>query len=220
MNFEFINQSGPLFLQGACMTIRLWLGAVFVSFMVGIALGIVQCRRMRVVWLSPLCDVMTFVLRGVPFYVQLLIVYFILPDLVGINLSPVIAGMLSLGLCSAAYISQIVRGGFDSIVVEQWEASEVLGFNTFQTLRYVIMPQVLKITVPMIAGECDQILKSTSVISTIGVFELTKAGMNIVATEMQVVAAYSLVAVIYLGLSTVLNTVSRLLERRFYYGTR
>lgn len=202
------------------MTIRLWLGAVFVSFMVGIALGIVQCRRMRVVWLSPLCDVMTFVLRGVPFYVQLLIVYFILPDLVGINLSPVIAGMLSLGLCSAAYISQIVRGGFDSIVVEQWEASEVLGFNTFQTLRYVIMPQVLKITVPMIAGECDQILKSTSVISTIGVFELTKAGMNIVATEMQVVAAYSLVAVIYLGLSTVLNTVSRLLERRFYYGTR
>ncbi len=220
MNFDFINQSGPLFLQGACMTIKLWLGAVFVSLLVGTVFGLIRCRRLRIAWIASLCDAITFVLRGIPFYVQLLIFYFVLPDLVGINLSPVFAGVISLGLCSAAYMSQMVRGGLDSIADEQWEAASVLGLKTFQTLLYVMMPQVLRTIIPMIAGECDQILKSTSVISTIGVFELTKAGMNIVATEMQVVAAYSFVAVIYLGLSTVLNIASRLLERRFYYGTR
>ena len=159
-------------------------------------------------------------LRGIPFYVQLLIAYYAVPDLFGFNISPVLAGIISLGLCSAAYVSQIVRGGINAIPIEQWEAAFVLGLNRMQTLWYVILPQVMRIIVPMLAGECDQLLKSTSIISTIGVIELTRAGMNIVAREMQVVPVYIAIALLYLMIFTLFNMITKFFEGRFSYDYR
>ena len=165
-------------------------------------------------------DAITFVLRGVPFYVQLLIAYFVLPDLLGVNLSPFVTAVSSLGLCSAAFVSQMVRSGINSIPSGQWEAAAVLGYTTVQTLRYIILPQMVRNVLPAITGELDQLLKSTSIIATIGVLELTRLGMNIVAREVAPVSIYLTVAVMYLAISSGLNGVSSRIERRLCYDNR
>ena len=214
--YTTITQSAPVLMQGMLTTITLWLIAVVLSLSIGTVLGIVRCRRGRIALLSPLLDVITFVLRGIPFYVQLLISYFLLPDLLNINLPSFAAASLSLGLCSAAYLSQIVRGGIDALPVGQWEAAQVLGYSQPQTLRYIILPQMIRNILPALGGEFDQLLKTTAVVSAIGVLDLTRAGMNIIAREMNPIMMYSIIALCYLFMSSLLNGVTALLERRLW----
>jgi len=219
MNSMVLIESVPLLMQGMLMTLKLWIGAAAVALSCGIIWGILRTDRIRIVCISPMLDAITFILRGIPFYVQLLIAYYVLPDLFQVSISPEMAGIISLGLCSAAYVSQMVRAAVNAIAGEQWEAAWVLGFSMIQTVWYVIMPQVLRIVIPMIAGELDQLLKSTSIIATIGVVELTRAGMNIVAREMQVVPVYLTVACAYLLISSVLHGISVIVERRYLYDS-
>src|SRR3989338_8258181 len=103
MSLKIILDSAPLLMQGMLMTIKLWLGSLVISLCIGSLFGIARCRRLRSRFIAQLCDGITFVLRGIPFYVQLLIIYFVLPDLCNINMSPITAGITALGLCSAAY---------------------------------------------------------------------------------------------------------------------
>jgi His/Glu/Gln/Arg/opine family amino acid ABC transporter permease subunit len=220
MNFNIIFEYAPLLLRGVLMTVFLWCGAAILSLAIGTLFGVLRCRTMRINYLTPLLDIITWILRGVPFYVQLLIVYFVLPNLLGLNLSPSIAGIISLGLCSAAYVSQMIRGSINAIADNQWEAAWVLGLNKSQSLQYVILPQAMRTIIPMICGELDMVLKSTSVISTIGVLELTGAGRNILAINMQVVPVYCTVALLYLFFSSLLNIFFEYTERRLRYDAR
>jgi His/Glu/Gln/Arg/opine family amino acid ABC transporter permease subunit len=220
MNSAFLYQFAPLLAQGLFMTIVLWIGALGIALSVGIITGIIRSRALRVQGLSRLCDGMVFVLRGIPFYVQLLIAYYVIPDLLGMQISARVTGIVSLGLCSAAYVSQIVSGGINAIADEQWQAAYMLGLNRLQTVWYVILPQTIRIVLPMLAGESDQLLKSTSIISTIGVIELTRAGMNIVAREMQVVPVYMTVACLYLLIFAVFTIVTKFIEKRIAYDYR
>jgi len=211
---QLIVNSMPLLLQGALMTLKLWAASVFFSITIGILLGVLRCQRLRVKGISKLLDTITFVLRGVPFYVQLLIAYFVLPEIIGISLSPFVTATFALGLCSAAFISQMVRAGINSIPQGQWESAYVLGYTVPQTLRYIILPQMIRNVLPAITGELDMLLKSTSIISSIGMLELTRCGMNIVAREINPVTTYLTLAVIYLLISSFLNFVSNKTERR------
>jgi len=202
-----------IFIQGALLTLAIWLASTVVSLVVGVTCGVMRCRQLRVAGLSALLDTVTFVLRGVPYYVQLLIAYFVLPDLIGIDVPTFVVASGSLGLCSAAYVSQIVRGGLNALSVGQWEAAYVLGMTTLQTLRYIILPQLVRSVLPSLVGEFDQLLKSTSILSAIGVLELTRAGMNVIAREMNPIPIYFGLAVCYLALSAMLNWGLWLAER-------
>lgn len=215
-SIAMVIDASPLLMQGAIMTAQLWLIATLISVSIGTLWGIMRSTQLRIKWLSGLLDVVTFVLRGVPFYVQLLIAYFVLPEAVGINFSATSAGSITLGLCSAAYLSQIVRGGINAIPLGQWEAASVLGYTKTDTVRFVILPQALGNILPACGGELDQLLKTTSVISAIGVLELTGAAKNIIAQEMNPLTMYVAIAVMYLTMSSVLNVVSATLERRIY----
>ena len=163
---------------------------------------------------AKVCDVITFVLRGIPFYVQLLLAYFVIPSVLNIDIPAYVAAAGALGLCSAAYISQIVRGGIDALNPCQWEAAKMLGYSTTQTLRFIIIPQAVKNIFPALTGELDQQLKSTAVFSTIGILELTGAGKNIISQEMNPIAMYTAIALLYLCLSSGLAAVSLYAARR------
>lgn len=206
--------SCPLLMQGACMTMQLWLIAGIISMCVGTILGILRSNQLRRDWLAKTLDFITFMLRGIPIYVQLLIAYFVVPEILGLDCSAVTTSTMALGLCSAAYVSQIVRGGINAIAIGQWEAAMVLGYSTLDTIRYIILPQMIRTVLPSWTGELDQLLKSTSIISTIGVLELTGAARNIIAREMNPLTMYLTIAVIYLAMSALLNGISMLLERR------
>jgi len=214
---ELFVRSAPLLLKGTVMTLQVLLGSALLSFSLGTVMGILSCQRLKIPVISTVVEGMAFVYRAIPFYVQLLIVYFVLPDLMGFNLEPFSASVISLGICSSGYVAQIVRGGLNAVPAAQWEAAYALGYNTQNSLRYVVLPQMFRHVLPAFNNELDALLKSTAVVSSIGMLELTRMGMNLVSREMEPVPIYLTVALFYLCMSAILNGLARKLERRISY---
>jgi cystine transport system permease protein len=212
-SFDLIVESLPLLFKGALMTLKLLFLSVLLSFSLGLFFGVLTSQRLKVPVISPLIEMITFILRGVPFFVQLLIVYYVLPDLVGVQITLLPASVFALGVCSSGYVAQIVRGSLNAIPPAQWEAAFVLGLTPFLTLRHVILPQTIRLALPSLNNEVDSLLKSTSIVSSIGMLELTRMGMNIVSRELEPIPIYLTVAAIYLSMSAALNLFSRKLER-------
>lgn len=217
-SFDLILRSLPLLLKGAVLSLQIFAIASFLSLILGTIMGAILCRRLRCPWIAPALECLTFVLRAVPVYVQLLIAYFVLPDLLGIELEAFTAAIIALSLCSAGYTAQIVRGGLNTVPKDQWEAAYTLGYSKTNSLRYIIFPQLLRNILPALTGECDALLKSTAILASIGLLELTRMGMNIVSREMDPLPIYLAVAVLYIGISAVINIVSKKLEKRLRYA--
>jgi polar amino acid transport system permease protein len=212
--FQIIIDAFPALLRGAGMTVLVWVGAFVISVFVGCLWGLLRARQLRLPVFALICDAITLVLRGVPFYVQLLIAYFVLPSCTGLAISAYTAATISLGFCSAAYVSQIVRGGIDAIAPGQWEAAQVLGYTTVQAVWYILLPQAFRAVLPALGGEWDQLLKSTAVVSSIGLLELTGMARNSVSRTMEPLPIFLAIALMYLVLSGVLNGALALLSRR------
>ncbi len=203
------------------MTVKVLLISSLISFSLGLTFGIFCCEELKIPVVSPALQFFTFILRAIPFFVQLLIVYFVLPDLIGINLDVFPASVLALGICSAGYVCQIVRAGINSIPQSQWEAAFALGYNRPNTLMFIILPQMFRNVLPAFNNEIESMLKSTAILSSIGMLELTRIGMNIVSREMkQPITIYLIVASFYVLMSTVLNFVAKYFERRMLRKVR
>jgi His/Glu/Gln/Arg/opine family amino acid ABC transporter permease subunit len=215
-----INMYLPLLLKGASITIAAWLSAGIMSICIGIFLGIVSCNYLASPLLSTCITLYTFVTKGIPAYVQILIIYFIVPALTGINISGFAAGTCALGLCSSGYITEIIRSHLNAIPQGQWDACFVLGYSLRSTLTHIILPQAIINASPTLLGELEQLLKSTSLLATIGVLEVTRAGMNIISREMNPIAVYSIIAGIYLLFSFLARCFSFFLTQRIMYGKR
>lgn len=207
-----------LLLKGALLSLQVFAIAAPLSLILGSIMGSLTCRRLRNRFIAPALEVITFVLRAVPFYVQLLIAYFVLPDLLGIELEAFTAAIISLSLCSSGYTAQIVRGGLNAVPGEQWEAAYTLRYSITSTLRYIIFPQALRGILPALTGELDSLLKSTAILASIGLLELTRMGMNIVSREMNPLPVYLAVAGIYVCISAAINLSSKKLEKRLRYA--
>ncbi len=215
---DFLARSTPLLLKGTMTTLKVFLVSSSLSFALGLLFGLFLCERLRIPFLSSILEGGCFVLRAVPFYVQLLIVYFVLPDLLGFSLPPFSASTIALGFCSSGYVAQIVRAGINSIPRIQWESAFNLGFTSIQSVRLVIMPQMVRHVLPAFINELDSLLKSTAIVSSIGMLELTRVGMNLVSREMEPVPIYLTVACVYLTLSAVLNLFAKITERKLAYA--
>jgi polar amino acid transport system permease protein len=140
-----------------------------------------------------------------------------LPDLIGINISAFTAAIMALGICSSGYVTEIVRGGINSIAVGQWEAAYTLGYTQGQTVRYIIVPRMLRIVLPALSNELEALLKSTAILSTIGWMELTKVGTTLVARYMIPMPAYVTIACLYLLLSATLKIAINGIEKHMLH---
>ena len=210
---------GPLIVQGACMTLVLWLLSLGISISLGTIIGILQSGRVRCPrWLGLLLNGVTRVLRGIPFYLQLLIVYFVLPLCIGCSLSAFWASVLALGLCSSAYVGQIICGGIQAYDRALWEMTKLLGYSRWQAMRYLVLPQVFRDNLLALSGEVDQLIKTTAVCSTIGVLDLMGVTRNIIVREMNPVSMYLVAAVLFLLLSSGWQLFIRWLQRRMRYA--
>ena len=152
-------------------------------------------------------------LQGTPLLLQLFLVFFGLP-LAGIDISPLLAASVALTLYASAFLAEIWRGCVDAIPRGQWDASASLGMNFLTQMRYVILPQSLKIAVPPTVGFLVQLLKSTALASIVGFNELTRAGQIVANATFQPFLIYGLVAIIYFAMCYPLTVGSRILERR------
>jgi ABC-type amino acid transport system permease subunit len=160
-------------------------------------------------------DSTTFVFRAVPLYVQLLFTYFVIPDSFGVAVSPWLVGCMTLGCCSGAYTSEIVRSGINALPQGQWDASFVLGYTWLQQLHYIIIPQVMRIIMPVLLNECNAVLKSTAILASIGTVELTKIGMNIAIRTLDPLPVYTMIAIIYIVIVICFTQISNFIEKRY-----
>jgi polar amino acid transport system permease protein len=152
-------------------------------------------------------------LQGTPLLLQLFIVFFGLP-LLGVDVSPLLAAGVALTLYASAFLAEIWRGCVDAIGRGQWDASASLGMKFILQMRYVILPQALRIAVPPTVGFLVQLVKSTALASIVGFNELTKAGQIVTNATFQPVVVYGLVALIYFCMCFPLTYCARMLERR------
>jgi polar amino acid transport system permease protein len=209
-----INYSAIL-LQGTLITLGAWLVAGVASLILGLSLGILSSDLCGGRNLKRLIKIYTFVAKGIPAYVQILIAYYVIPACLGISVSAFMCASFALIFCSTGYITEMIRGAVNAVPRGQWEAAQVLGYSSAQSIRYIVVPQALKIIFPALCGEGEQLLKTTSLLATIGIAELTHTAGNIISRELNPISVYVLVAAIYLLFSAFFLWGAGRLERRF-----
>ena len=202
---QIIIKSLPQICNGAIITLQTSFFVICISFVIGLFFGVIQSDRLKIKSLSYFIDTFVVLLRGTPLFIQVLIANYTLPDLLDIDVSPFVIGVVALGLNSTAYVTEIIRSGINSIPSGQWEASYVLGYNLKKTLTCVIFPQMLRYNIPTITSELIMLIKETSILATIGLLELTKVAMNINARFLQPIPIYTVVALFYLILTISVN---------------
>ena len=195
----------PLFLQGIGVTMAAWLVAGTISLTIGTILGITSAQHVGSPAIITVIRIYSFITRGIPAYVQILIGYFVIPSLTGLDVSGFTAATCALGICASGYVTEIMRGGINAIPQGQWDSCHTLGFSLPETIRFVILPQALKIMTPSLIGEYEQLVKSTSLLAAIGVTELTRAGINIISRELNPLPVYCTIACFYLLFSAIFN---------------
>ncbi|MDB5660329.1 MAG: amino acid transporter permease [Cypionkella sp.] len=152
-------------------------------------------------------------LQGTPLLLQLFLVFFGLP-LLGIEVSPLFAASIALTLYASAFLAEIWRGCVDAVPRGQWDASASLGMSFTIRMRYVILPQALKIAIPPTVGFLVQLVKSTALASIVGFEELTRSGQIVANATFKPLIIYGLVALIYFAICYPLTLGSRVMERR------
>jgi polar amino acid transport system permease protein len=157
-----------------------------------------------------------FFFRGVPMLVQLLLVYYLLP-FVGINVSPIVAAISAVSLCSASYIAEILRGGFLNIPPGQIEAARMLGLSPIDMLRRIQVPQAFRMTLPSLVNEMVLLIKASSLISVVGVAEITRTAQNIAASTYRPLEAYVAAGLIYFVICGALALVAHAAEYRLQH---
>ena len=191
----------------------------FFACLIGVILGLILSlvidyneKTGKLYLLSTFARMYIGIIRGTPALLQLMILYYIIFKSVNINI--VVVGIISFGLNSGAYVSQIIRSGLISIPKGQEEASTMLGFNYFQTMKYVILPQALRNVLPALGNEFITLLKETSVAGYIGILELTKASDIVASSTYDYFFPLLIVAIIYLILTLGLTKLLNFFERR------
>jgi len=204
----------PVMLKGTGYTLLFALA----SMIFGLPLaGLVTLIRVLHVWgLNSVAAVYVGVIRGTPLLVQVFIVYYGLPS-VGIELSPITAGILTLTVNVAAYMSETLRGAIDAVTQGQWQAGTSLGLTRDQTLRFVVGPQALRAAVPSLSNSLISLIKDTSLVSVIAVTELMLATKELISTTFQPFPLYMAAAGIYWILSLSFEQVQRRMEKRMAY---
>ncbi len=163
---------------------------------------------------SRVADVYIAIFRGTPMVVQLLLIHFVIFPACGIRIPSVFEAVLAFGLNSAAYVSEIMRGGILSVDIGQTEAGRALGFNYRQTMFKIVLPQAIKNVIPTLGNEFIALLKETSVVSFIAVVDVTKAFQNVANSTYEYIVPYLMLAAVYLVLVLAVTGLIKLVERR------
>ena len=209
---DFIFQTVlPALNRGLVMSIALIVPSATIGFVLGVLTGVARVFGPK--WLRSLGNGFTTIFRGVPLVVQLMILYFGLPNL-GIYLEPYPASVLGFILCTGAYQSEYVRGALLSIRQGQIKAAYALGFTKLQTILWVVIPQAALVAVPSLGNSFISLLKDTSLVSSITVAEILMTAKSIIAVKFQPLLLYCEAALVYLIFSTVLTQLQGMLEKK------
>lgn len=205
-------EAAPTMLKGAGYTLVFAVAAMVGGLVLGFPAAV-----LRVVPWAPLrwpAALYVSLFRGTPLLVQLFVIYYGLPS-VGIEFTPVTAGILALSLNSGAYLSESLRGAILGVAQGQWRAAFSLGLTWPQALGHVVLPQALRIAVPAMSNTLISLIKDTSLVSVITMTELMLVTKELISVTFQPLPLYIAAAIIYWLLSLSFEALQRRAERRF-----
>lgn len=213
------GQTNLMFLiSGLGWTVLLAVCAILVSVTSGLLVSLLSLANNRV--LRGIGRVYVEAFRSIPMLVMVLWVYYGLPVVLGIELGVFAAGVLALALCDSAFEAEIFRAGIQSIDRGQHEASESIGLTWFDKMRYVILPQAIRRILPPLGNQFVYMLKTSSLVSIIGLTELTRKANELVVTEYRPLEIYTFLILEYLVLIVIVSFLFRKLEQRMSVSDR
>ena len=215
MQLSVIIDSLPYLFQASIATFCYTLGGI----VVGAALAILVCasRLARSAFLQRAAVVYVSFCRGVPLLVMLMLIFYLLP-LIGIFVPTSVSAVLALGLCTSGYLAEMLRGSLLAIPRGQVEAAEAFGMSGLEIWRRILLPLGIRGCLPQVIGEFIALMKASSLISVIGISELTRVSMNIAANTYRPLEAYIGAGIFYLAINLCLAGCGTLAERHLGRG--
>lgn len=211
-----IVQYWPRLLAGLALTVEITIISLILAGILGMVFGLLSVSKKKS--LRAIALVYVDIVRGTPLLVQAFFIYFGIPAALGIQSDPVVSGIITLSLNAGGYLAEIVRGGIESISKGQMEAARSLGLPYGMAMRSVILPQAIRTMTPALINQCIITLKDTSLLSVIGVTELTQTGRLIIANNYQSFEVWAIVAMMYFVIIMILSKISKRIERKMSYG--
>ncbi len=201
----------PYLLHGAGVTLLLSLVCIALSALLGLPIALLQLFAF---WPGRLiAGTYLTIMRGIPLIVLLIAMYYVLPY-AGIDLDPVTGGILVVSLYFAAYMSEVFRAAILSLPAGQWDAGRALGMHGWCLMTIVVVPQALRLAGPPFVNTCIMLVKSTSLVSVIGLWELTMAGRQVTERTLAPFQMFGGVAALYFVMCYALSQCGQALERR------
>lgn len=214
---KVFNEANPLLLEGLKITISVTVLSLIFAFVIGLcSCFFAMSKKAPLRWIS---RIYVGLIRGTPLLVQVVYIYFAIPQLLqfmglDVRLTPFTAGLITLTLNAGAYMSEIFRGAINAVNTGQMEAARSLGLNHGQAMKKVILPQALRICLPSLVNQFIITLKDSSLISVIGLADIMYQAKIYQGRTMESFATYTWVALYYLVLITALAYVAKLVERK------
>ena len=199
-------------LSGLTTTIYISVISIIISMILGLIIAIPSLAKNKILTYINIGYVE--IVRAVPLLVLILWIYYGLPIMTGISFSPFVSGIIALAISESAFQAEIFRAGINSIKKAQWEAGSSLGLNFFKRLRLVIFPQAIKNILPAIGNQFVYVLKMSSLVSIIGIGDLTRKANELVVTTYRPLEIYTFLILEYLVLILIVSFFVRKLEKR------
>lgn len=210
---DVIIEALPYLFEGLVVTLKVFLIAIVLGFIIGLIIALMRLSPFRVLkWTA---RIFVDIIRGTPILVQLFFFYFGLNSLDFISLDRVPAGILTVAINAGAYYSEIIRAGIQSLDKGQNEAARSLGLSSTQSMRYIVLPQSFRRMLPAFTNQAIISLKDTSLLSVIGIADLTQKGQVQIAATFKAFEIWITVGIIYFIVIYILSLLSNYLERKF-----
>ena len=216
--FEIFQASLPYLISGSLITVRIWA----ISIALGVVLGLVTCL-MRISPFRPLravAWVYIWIIRGTPMLVQAMVVYFGIPQVTGLRLTPFTAGIITLCLNAGAYLAEIFRSGIQAVPKGQSGAARSLGLGAGRTMAKIVLPQAFKIAIPPMVNQFIITLKDTSILTVIGLPEIMNEAQQYVMIRWEYFQTYVIAAAYYLVVTSLLMVLANYVEKKISYDRK
>ena len=204
--------------QGLLWTVIISITSIIIGYIIGLATGFARAQHIR--FLQTVSSVYVWLIRSTPILVQALYIYFVFPKLFGIRMGHEAAGILCVSLNAGAYISEIVRGAILEVPKGQWEAGQSLGMTKAQIVFKLILPLAVRSMLPALGNQFIITLKDTSILTIIGVAEMTYQAGQYASSTFNFVESYTILALFYLVLISALTMGIHYCERRMGVGAK
>ncbi|EOO17067.1 amino acid ABC transporter permease [Bacillus cereus] len=212
LDFSAITPSIPYILKGLEVTLKIVAASAVVGFILGTLLALCKIARIRV--LNIAADIYTSIFRGTPLVLQLMIIYFGVPQMMGYEIPAFLAAVLAFSLNSGAYMSEVIRAGIQAVDKGQAEAAMALGIPYSKMMRNIIFPQALKNILPALVNEFATLTKESAVVTVIGATDLMRRAYIVGGETFKYLEPLLFVGLIYYILVIILTLVGKAIEGR------